>query len=140
MGATSSAERTRQGLGCHSGFAGDAVNIWRWTLRRAGPWAVQGRLGAGVERGFQASCNGLGHASLSQPRRGLGGALRTHHVRSRTSTVAVTFGVGDLWRDVWREIAACDGLGEHFSMRKVKAHTTIQAVHTGLVTADDRAG
>ena len=44
------------------------------------------------------------------------------------------------WRDVWYEIDAWGGLGDNFSVRKVKAHTTPEAVLAGVITADDRLG
>ena len=46
----------------------------------------------------------------------------------------------DLWRDVWCEIDAWGGLGDNLFVRKVKAHTTPEAVLAGVITADDRAG
>ena len=60
--------------------------------------------------------------------------------RGRASTVASTAAWADLWRDVWREIDAWGGLGDSLSVRKVKAHTTAEAVRAGAITAEDRAG
>ena len=60
--------------------------------------------------------------------------------RGRAATVASAAAWADLWRDVWREIDAWGGLGDNLSVRKVKAHTTSEAVLAGVITADDRAG
>ena len=60
--------------------------------------------------------------------------------RGRKATVASASAWADLWRDVWCEIDAWGGLGDNFSVRLVKAHTTPQAVLAGIITADDRAG
>ena len=60
--------------------------------------------------------------------------------RGRAATVASSAAWADLWRDVWREIDAWGGLGDSLSVRKVKAHTTAEAVLAGAITADDRAG
>ena len=60
--------------------------------------------------------------------------------RGRSATEASTSAWADLCRDVWREVDAWGGLGDNFSVRKVKAHTTPEAVLAGIITADDRAG
>ena len=60
--------------------------------------------------------------------------------RVRSATEASTPAWADLWRDVWCGIDAWGGLGENLSVRKVKAHTTPEAVLAGIITADDRAG
>ena len=54
--------------------------------------------------------------------------------RGRTVTEASTSAWADWWRDVW-----WGGLGDTLSVRKVKAHTTPEAVLAGVITADDRA-
>ena len=53
---------------------------------------------------------------------------------------ASTSAWADLWRDVWCEIDAWGGLGDKLSVRKVKAHTTLEALLAGIITADDWAG
>ena len=56
----------------------------------------------------------------------------------RIATEASTSAWADSWRDVWCEI---DGWGgENLSERKIKAHTTPEAVLAGIITADGRAG
>ena len=60
--------------------------------------------------------------------------------RGRKATEASTSAWADLWRNVWCEIDAWGGLGDTLSVRKVKAHTTPEAVLAGVITADDRAG
>ena len=60
--------------------------------------------------------------------------------RGRAATVASASAWADLWGDVWREIDAWGGLGDNLSVRKVKAHTTSEAVLARVITADDRAG
>ena len=57
-----------------------------------------------------------------------------------SATEASTSVWADLWRDVWCEIDVWGGLGENLSVRKVKEHTTPEAVVAGIITADDRAG
>ena len=60
--------------------------------------------------------------------------------RGRKATATSASAWADLWRDVWCEIDACGGLGGNLSVRKVKAHTTPEAVLAGFITLDDRAG
>ena len=60
--------------------------------------------------------------------------------RGRAGTVSSAAAWADLWRDVWSEIAAWGGLVESLSVRKVKVHTSADAVAAGLITAHDRAG
>ena len=60
--------------------------------------------------------------------------------RGRKATATSASAWADLWRDVWCEIDACGGLGGNLSVRKVKAHTTPEAVLAGVITPDDRAG
>ena len=57
--------------------------------------------------------------------------------RGREATVASA----SAWADLWRVRDRClGGLGDNLSVRKVKAHTTPEAVLAGVITADDRAG
>ena len=60
--------------------------------------------------------------------------------RGRMATATSASAWADLWRDVWREINAWGSLGDNLSVRKVKAHTTPEAVLAGVITPDDRAG
>ena len=60
--------------------------------------------------------------------------------RGRKATEASTSAWADLWRDVCSEIDAWRGLGDTLLVRKVIAHTTLEAVLAGVITADDRAG
>ena len=55
--------------------------------------------------------------------------------RGRLATEASTSAWADLWRDVWCEIDVWGSLGENLSVRKVKAHTTPEAVLAGIITA-----
>ena len=60
--------------------------------------------------------------------------------RGRMATEASTSAWADSWRNVWCEIGTLGGLGDNFSVRKVKSHTTLEAVLAGIIAADDRAG
>ena len=60
--------------------------------------------------------------------------------RWRKATEAGTSTWADLWRGVWREIDGWGGLGNSLSVRKVKAHTALEAVGDWVISGEDWAG
>ena len=87
-----------------------------------------------------SSASSCSYARTGTVRHGQQFCCASVNQRGRKANEASTSVWADLWRDVWREVEAWGGLGDTLLVRKVKTHTTPEAVLAGVITTDDRAG